>query len=237
MIDRPSPPALAVVLAAVLASLAAACGGDSTGPETSASVQVTIRKSTPGPGPVNTASPGTPADPTTAEILTSSDLSALEVTIDRVEVLPSGAQGDDAWVSVSVIGDSKTADLLTLAESGNGEPLASSDLDPGDYRNVRIFVSDASVTFRQTTTVEGTGGASSREFEGGTPHPLTIPGAQSGIELATGTITVPSPGGGMIRVLVDTRASVGTIAVSEQGLIMSPALTAETGSVESDSGS
>lgn len=234
MIHRPSPRALALVVAAALLPLAAACGGDSTGPESSASVQVTIRRSTPGPGPVGTVSP-TGADPATADIVTSSDLSSLEVTIDRVEVLPAGG-GGDAWVEVPVIGDSKTVELLTLTESGNGESLAGSDLDPGDYRNVRISVSEASVTFRENTTVQGTGGASSQEFEAGVAHPLTLPGAASGIELSTSTFTVPSPGGGLVRVMVDTRATVGTLAVSEQGLVMSPALTAETGSVEDSDG-
>lgn len=238
MSSRPTSRALAFVLTAVLVPVAAACGGDSTGPEASNSVQVTLRKAEAAPDPVGSTSPS--AGVATGDLVTLPDVQVLNVTVTRVEVRAVGSD-EDGWVSVSVLNDSQTADLLTLPESGDGIALASSELDPGDYRNVRLFFSDATITFRETTTVRGEQGASDQEFDGENPHELTIPGGQeAGLQLATESFAVPASeeGGNVVRVLVDVTASIGTIAVTpDQGLIMNPALEAETGTTQSDSGS
>lgn len=236
MSHRSSPRTLAVALAAALVPLAAACG-DSTGPEERNFVQVTLRKASAGPGPVNDMSPSG-AGAATGSLITLPDVQSITVTVNRVEVLPVGSAAAGGWVSLPVINDSKTVDLLTLPESGNGTLLASSDLEPGDYRNVRLFFSGATITFRETVTVRGASGASEQEFEGGTPHQLTIPGGQeSGLELTTESFTVPGEQGeGTVRVLADVTATLGTIVVTEQGLIVNPVLEAETASMEPGSG-
>lgn len=240
MSDRPLLSVPAALLVAALIPFAAACGGDSTGPESSNRVQVTLRKSGPGPGPVNSTSPARTSQ-TSGSLVTLADVQSIEVTVDRVEVLPVGSDGTDGWVDVPVVDDTQTVDVLLLPGSGSGNVIASTDLEAGDYSDVRLFISGATVTFSDSTTVRGAEGASDQEFEGGTPHDLTVPGGQQGLRLSTGSFTVPAEmGGNVVRVTVDPLASVGTIVVtSDQGLIVNPVLSAEANpsDSESDSGS
>jgi hypothetical protein len=85
------------------------------------------------------------------------DVTAVNVTIDRVE-----AHIDGRWQNVPVV--AKTHNLLDLNE--NDVLLASAELPAGRYNQVRLFITDATVT-------DGTG-----------THNVTIPSAaQTGIKL------------------------------------------------------
>lgn len=243
MTQRPSPSSLTLLLAAFLVPLASACGDDATGPEADTSVRVTLERAGASPGPVNSASPSAdgarqgPANQ--GNIVTLPDVQSIEVTVSGVRVLPAGAGGQDGGVSLSVVGGSRTVQLLSLPASGGGTPLASAEVEPGDYRNVRIFFSGASVTFTDSVTVRGAGGTADRAFAGGTPHEVTIPGGQeSGLELVPEeSFSVPGERGGQtVRLVADVTASVGTISVTDAGLVMNPVLSATTDTTEMDSG-
>lgn len=152
-------------------------------------------------------------------------VASITVDIDRIEVLKvdgEDGEGDD-WFSLDV--DKKNVDLLQL--TSQGITVARGDLPEGDYRNVRFFLSNETITFSEDVTLgnENTG----MTFEGGTEHDLIIPSAdETGLKVPTATFSVEGEPGEdeMIEIVFDAGESVQTIVLTARGILMNPVLTA-----------
>lgn len=231
---RIAPLAVVVTTAALLAGC-----GDGTGPAGSGSVQVTMSGGGSASGNVQVAASLTPPE-ARAGVVSASQVSSVEVTIQRVEVGRVGADtaasdtasDDGGWVELQVEGGSQTVDLVGLPSSDEGVAVASAELDPGDYENVRLFFSEATVTFSEEVTFPGGGGGGQggpggQTYGAGTAHELFVPsGAETGLEVPTASFTVDGETGATVNVLADTDASIGNIVVTGNGLLMTPVLTA-----------
>jgi hypothetical protein len=196
-IRRLVPTTLSLLLVALLASC-----GDGTGPAGSGSAQVTMSRSGgSASGAVQVDASLSPPE-ARAGVVSASQVASVEVTIQRVEVLraeadtagaDSASAGSGGWVTLQVEGGSQTVDLLGLPSSGDGVTVASGELDPGDYGNVRLFFSEATVTFSEDVTFPGggQGQAGGQSYEAGTAHELFVPsGAQTGLKVPTASFTV-----------------------------------------------
>lgn len=238
MSPRARPPrALAAALVAALLPLAAACGGDGTGPDLSdSSVQVTLRKSEPTVGPIADRSPSFSHEETDA-LVTLASIESLSLTLDGVEVFRLSSDGSGgSWVPLGAAGAQQVF-VLALPGEGDGDLVASADLDPGDYRDVRLSVPDAAVTFSQDATVPGGEGSSSQDVQAGSTHDLIIPnGADPGLELSAASFSIPGETGTTVRVIIDVPESISAMVSSDQGLVMSPVLSAETTATDTASG-
>lgn len=215
--------ALAVVL-----PLAACDSG--LGPEESGQFTVNIAEQSSGSAAYAALGAFTSQQVAAAGNVSLDDVSSIDVTVDRVEVLriagDNGAngQGTAGWVSVGVEGGTVDVDLLNL---GSGVTLASGELEAGEYRNARLFFESATITFSNDVTLGSGPGAET--FEAGTPHDLFIAsGTETGIKVPTASFTVDE-GQTNVTVLVDTDASVQSLNVTGNGILMSPVLTAQAG--------
>lgn len=230
---------VSLTLSLALVALMAGCG-DGTGPAGSGTVQVNMSSGGSASGNVQVATSLSPPD-ARAGVVSTSQVASVEVTVNRVEVLradadtagaDSASAGSGGWVTLQVEGGSQTIDLTELP-SGDGVTVASAELDPGEYRNVRLFFSSATVTFSEDVTFPGgggqggQGGSGGQTFEAGTAHDLFVPsGDQTGLKVNTGSFTVDGDTGATVNVLADTDASIGKIVVTGRGLLMTPVLTA-----------
>jgi Domain of unknown function (DUF4382) len=119
-----------------------------------------------------------------------------------------------AWYTLDLVGSGRL-DLLHLpTDSANGLVLASGDVPPGDYRRVRLEISDATIWF--DTTVTAWNGLT---FKPDTGYSVLIPSAeQSGLKTDAG-LTVPN-GGGDVTLMFDTDATIRGALVTGSGKII-----------------
>lgn len=132
------------------------------------------------------------------------------------------------WITVAA--DGQELDLLALPEEGL--ELGAADLPAGEYRGVRLFVSDATITFAEDVSFGGAGGqGQGGVFEAGTPYPLIIPSArQTGVKVPRLAFTVPEGGAETVTLGFDADASVRTVAAAGNGTIrMAPVLVGGSG--------
>lgn len=133
----------------------------------------------------------------------------------------SGDENEGEWITLGA--DGQELDLLDLPE--DGLELAAADLPAGDYRGVRLFVSDATITFAEDVRF-GNPNDPDNVFEAGTPHPLEIPSAaQTGVKVPRLDFSVPEGGAETVVLAFDGDASVRTVVATGNGrLKMSPVL-------------
>jgi len=151
----------------------------------------------------------------TAVVPTSAVVS-LTVQVDRVEALPRGGDEEGGgWVSLDVTANG-TIDLMALPGDPAGAiVLAQGEVPVGTYAMVRLFFSDAEVTFNVDVTAGG------HTFEAGVAHPVTFAsGAQTGIKTDAG-FDVPD-GGGVVAVQFDAETSFSHVTATGSGQIMVP---------------
>ena len=119
-----------------------------------------------------------------------------------------------AWYTLDLVGPGRL-DLLHLpTDSANGLVLASGSVPPGDYRHVRLEISDATIWF--DTTVTAWNGVT---FKPDTGYAVLIPSArQSGLKTDAG-LTVPN-GGGDVTLIFDADATIRGALVSGSGKII-----------------
>lgn len=152
---------------------------------------------------------------------------SLTVDVDRIDVLRvdgEDGEGDEDWFSLDVAEDD--VDLLQL--TSGGIEVARGDLPEGDYRNVRFFLGDETITFSEDVSLGG-GPVSVMTFSGGEPHELVIPSAEeTGLKVPTATFSVEGEPGEdeTIEIAFDAGESVQTIVLTARGILMSPVLTA-----------
>jgi hypothetical protein len=150
------------------------------------------------------------------------DVASIEVTISAVQAIRRG--GDEAeaggWVDLALSAAAQNPiDLLSLP--GSGIEIAAAELAPGEYGNIRIRFSDATISLNVDLSV------GPRTFAAAdSPHPLFIPsGAQTGIKIPTAGFVVGDSGGETVMIEFDSALSVQTIAATGAGLLMTPVLT------------
>lgn len=207
----------AVALAAMV--VLAACG-DGTGPAGTGEARVVMSSTD---GSASMVASSSSSDPVTAAQVTLDQVSSITVDVNRVEVLPAGTDTTDGgpWVSVSVT--TQTVDLMDLGASG--VEIAAGEISAGDYRNVRFFFEDATITFSEEVTFGG--GQNAETYAAGEAHPLIIPsGDQTGVKVPGAEFTVEEDATGTVVVEFDPAASVQNVNLSARGVMMAPVLTA-----------
>lgn len=226
--------------------LAACDGGDLTGPA-DGNGRLTLQL---------TSADGSAAGSAASALLAASSpalarvgldrVASISVTLDSVQVHPLASDEDDGdeeaqqqgppddagsqggWITVAA--DGQELDLLALP--GDGLELGAADLPAGDYRGVRLFVSDAAITFAEDVTFGGPNGqGQGGVFEAGTAYPLLIPSAgQTGVKVPRLAFTVPEGGAETVTLGFDADASVRTVAAAGNGTIrMAPVLIGGSG--------
>jgi hypothetical protein len=79
-------------------------------------------------------------------------VTAIEVTVASVEVNKSGATGENGWQSLAMLAGKSTFDLLKV--QGLEQLLATTDLTPGTYNQIRMDVTKVMVTYQGDQPVE-----------------------------------------------------------------------------------
>ena len=160
------------------------------------------------------------------------DVKSIDVTITRVQALPSGANesAEGGWVSLTVSSGGKLNLLALPKQAANAIQLARGTLPAGSYQNLRLlFTDDATITFARDVTAGG--GAAAVTYKANTAYPLDIPGAsRTGIKVPLGAFTVPPTGGATIDVTFSGSATVGSVepnvVATPHGVKMTPVLVA-----------
>ncbi|MGD2135513.1 MAG: DUF4382 domain-containing protein [Gemmatimonadales bacterium] len=185
-------PRLRYTVSAVAVAAAVACS-DSTGVDDTGDVRVTLAQSD--AIITQVVSSALLASDAALGALNPDTIQSLTVTVPEIEFL-QGAVGDNtadsSWVSLT-LSTPANIDLMTLpVEGASPVVITSGSVAVGDYRNVRLFVSEASIVFTGPITL-GEGAAS---YDGGTTYTVTVPsGMETGIKTdATFTVTADDSG-------------------------------------------
>lgn len=153
-------------------------------------------------------------------------VSSIDVTLQSVEALQLGENGDASWVSLDV--ESQDLNLLDLPT--DGIEVARGELAAGDYCNVRFFVGDATITFSEDVTLGAA--ATGTTFEAETAHDLFIPSEDNtGIKVPTARFTVDEEQEN-VTIGFDAGESVQTVNLTGNGVLMTPVLTPGEGADE-----
>lgn len=204
------------------AALLAACGNFGLGPSDS---NTQVRLSGGSSGSASLLSTSTASNSAGASdrgaVVTLDMVESITVTLERIEALRVDGEGEQDWASLDVT--AQEVDLVELPASGI--EVARGDLAPGEYRNVRFFLDDETITFSEDVSLGG-GPVSVATFEAGVPHPLEIPSAdQTGLKVPTATFTVGEDDT-TVEIVFDAGESVQTIVLTPRGIRMAPVLTA-----------
>lgn len=214
----------AATITAVLLSLPllGACDGGALGPDgTSGELSVLLKQGS-SSGSAALAASLVEASPY-ASVVSLDDVESITVTVDEVQALRD-PDGEAVWESLPVT-DPEPIDLLALSPSG-GLTLARGDLPDGEYRNVRLFFTAATITFASDVALGGSG-QTGVTYEAGDTEPLFIPsGEETGVKIPTGQFALEADDV-EITIVFDPEASVQTVTLANDMVIMSPVLTAE----------
>lgn len=170
---------------------------------------------------------------------------SLDVTITGIQILPyceeageqdGEGQCEDMWETLELGGESYDLDLLNLpSEDEDAIELAEGIVPVGEYHKVRLFVSDATVTFYDDVTV---GRSTFLAFDAGddydpedssteTVYPVEIPSAENtGIEAdidlvveeADSNATEPQD----VGLLFDSEATFANVIATGNGRVKMP---------------
>ncbi|MGH7753014.1 MAG: DUF4382 domain-containing protein [Gemmatimonadales bacterium] len=150
-------------------------------------------------------------------VVPPSAVASLTVQVNRVEALPRGGDEDSehGWVSVDVSANG-ALDLMALpTDPAGGIVLAAGTVPVGTYAKVRLFFTEAAVTFNTDVTV------GSQTFAAGVAHPVTFPsGAESGIKTQAGFEV--ADGGGAVTVAFDAETTFRHVGATGSGQINVP---------------
>ena len=166
-------------------------------------------------------------DATQAPPVSLSGVSSVDVTITKVQALSakSDTTEERSWVTLT-LDTPVTVNLLTLPlDESNGLEIARGELPVGSYSHLRLFFSEATITFKDDIALGN--GMNAVTLKGGTAYPLTIPsGQQTGIKVPTASFMVEE-GSSTVRVSFDVNTSVKKILFTGSGLKMTPVMSAK----------
>lgn len=120
------------------------------------------------------------------------------------------------WILLNVVSGGHV-DLMHLpTDSGSGIVVAAGDVPAGDYRGVRLQISDGAI-YLKTDVVTPLGDT----LKAGTAIPLRFPG--NGI-MVRAQVTVPE-GGGDFPIVFDAATTIGNAIVTPRGdVIITPVM-------------
>lgn len=214
-----------MLIASAIAATVVACGGDSTGPRAgTGSLQLRVSQSTSAAASMIDAAV---VDGAPLPAVVRSQVTAVEVTISAVHALRVGANEEEesGWVRIPIT-PAQTIDLLDLPEASDAPLLLPrGDVPFGAYRNIRLIVDDATVTFGTAVTV------GPRSWAANTPHPLRIPGpSETRLHVPTARFVVGEVNGDedltFIDLVFNPNTSVQRITATPNFLLMAPVLLA-----------
>lgn len=213
---------LARTFGATVVGLALVACGDGVGPAGTGQMSVTLQESGGSSAIMASVSP-TEASASEAQS-NSVDLAAVssvEITLERVEVLPTGRPETEgsAWVSLEVDGSVNPVDLMDLGASGP-ITISSGSVPAGTYTMVRLYFSDATITTNQEIELEGGGTVAAGTYD------LSIPsGMETGIKIVLAGFTVTEGEDETLSLEIDSEASIQTVVYNEdEGFIMNSVL-------------
>lgn len=213
---------------AVLATSIAGCS-DVSNVNGEARLSVTLQRVSAGTAAAVIAAPTLSFADASSFPIDPNNVLSLTVQVTSIEFLPvleEGATEDDAaWIALE-LGGPIELDLMALPTvSESPLVIAAGDVAIGSYRQVRLFLTDATITFDQAFIV------GQSVFEG--EHPVTIPSsANTGLKTDL-TFTVADNGAGNpeeVSLLFDPSATFQNVTATGNGNVMlSPVLRARPG--------
>lgn len=213
---------LARTFGAAVVGLALVACGDGVGPAGTGQMSVTLEESG---GSSAIMASMSPTEASASEAQSNSiDLAAVssvEITLERVEVLPTGRPETEgsAWASLEVDGSVNPVDLMDLAASGP-ITISSGSVPAGTYTMVRLYFSDATITTNQEIELEGGGTVAAGTYD------LFIPsGMETGVKIVLVGFTVLEGEDETLSLEIDSEASIQTVVYNEdEGFIMNSVL-------------
>ncbi len=150
------------------------------------------------------------------------DVAELFVSITEIQFLPvTEEEANGGWQSLSLDAPAEL-DLMALPTEGESPiVIASGELEVGDYRMVRLFMSDATIVFNTDISL-----GQAITFEAGEPgHAVRIPsGAETGTKTDAEFSVVADTD---VNLLFDPAATFLNVAVTGTGqVILAPVIRA-----------
>lgn len=148
-----------------------------------------------------------------------------EVRVSLTEISALRVDGDEndesAWVRFPIV-PSVSLDLMDLPTSvDNALTLPVGELPAGTYKNLRLHVTDATISFSQAVEV------GQRTWAAGEAHPLRIPGSDATkIKIPTASFVVVADDASEVDLVLQVGTSVQTIAATPNFILMAPVLLA-----------
>lgn len=221
MISRRSPAAFAVIVLSLVGTALTACSS-SVGPDRDGITRIVLGQRTAASSSVIVADVVAAAS---SGAVSLDDVVSIVVMITGVQAIRRGVDDTEegGWVDLELSAAAQNPiDLLSLP--GSGIEIAANQLAAGEYGNVRIRFSETTITLNNNVSVGPRSFAAAES-----PHPLFIPsGAQTGIKIPTANFVVEG-GSETVVIEFDPDLSVGTIAATGRGLLMTPVLTERGG--------
>lgn len=217
MISRRSPAACTAIVLSLVGTTLTACSS-SLGPERDAVTRIVLSQRAVGASTSVIAADVAAAASSGA--ISLADVASIDVMITGVQAIRRGIDDTEegGWVDLELSAAAQNPiDLLALP--GSGIEIAVGELAAGEYGNVRIRFSDATISLNNDLSVGPKSFAAADS-----PHPLFIPsGVQTGIKIPTASFVVED-GGETVVIEFDPAMSVGTIVATGRGLLMTPVL-------------
>ena len=196
-----------------------------TGPEGAVEVRLTQSGTAASPSLLSVALFSGSVAGTSTSAVSLASVSSIDVSVTRVDALPAAAaEGEEsAWVSLDLTDKAKTINLRSLPSEG-GVTIAAGELEDGQYSNLRLFVSTATITFSEAVTIGSA--ANPRTLAAGTYDLLIPSAAQTGIKVPASFLVSRTTEGETttVNVAFDGSASVQSLQSTQRGVQMSPVL-------------
>jgi hypothetical protein len=205
----------------LIAFLTGACG-DGLGPGQVATLDVTIQQAieSSAPSVVGWYASVGGGD---AVVLDKNDIALLEIVVTDIEFLPAdkvdNANDDGVWLSLQLPAP-VTLNLAALPAEGESPlVIGSGPAASGDYRDVRLFVSEASIVFTSDVDLGVTA-----QFAGNEQHDVIIPsGETTGIK--TDVAFTVNEAQDAVNLLFDPNATYLNVTGTGSGdVILSPVI-------------
>ena len=220
-----------VALSGVL-TIAGACGEFSGVEDGMGEVQVTLQEAS-AEALFQVVTAGLAAAPeASAGRVARENVNSLEVTVTGIGLLPycedageqnGDGQCEDLWETLDLADAEFTVDLLALPTEGEGAvPLAQGLIPLGEYHKVRLFISDAFVTFNVDVSVGRTTYSAYDAENPETIYAVEIPsGRTTGIK-ADIELEVTETNQAEVGLLFDSEATFRNVVATGNGRVLMP---------------